>query len=96
MPALDAALSRRTYQLNLKNKTGPAQSDDNPQAYRERRRQRQDCHERVKRLVNEIKDRFEELDNWDMRGEVGMGGEVAGFLEGFLEEVLVRVEPADD
>jgi hypothetical protein len=27
---------------------------------------------------------------------VGMGGEVAGFLEGFLEEVLVRVEPADD
>lgn len=62
----------------------------------ERRRQRADCHERVKRLVGEIRERFEELDRWDERGEVGMGGEVAGFLEGFLEEVLVRVEPADD
>ena len=62
----------------------------------ERRRQRQECHERVKRLVEEISERFVELDRWDGVGEVGMGGEVAGFLEGFLEEVLVRVEPADD
>jgi serine/threonine-protein kinase 24/25/MST4 len=50
----------------------------------------------VVRLVNEIKGKFEELDRWDEKGEGGMGGEVAGFLEGFLEEVLVRVEPADD
>jgi serine/threonine-protein kinase 24/25/MST4 len=62
----------------------------------ERRKHRQECHERVKRLVEEISERFIELDRWDGVGEVGMGGEVAGFLEGFLEEVLVRVEPADD
>ena len=67
-----------------------------PQTYVDRRKHRQECHERVKRLVGEIADRFKELDDWDERGEVGMGGEVAGFLEGFLEEVLVRVEPADD
>lgn len=96
VPALEAALSRRSYHLSLRNKQESAQSLDDPQGFVERRRQRHDCHERVKRLVNEIRDRFEELDRWDERGEVGMGGEVAGFLEGFLEEVLVRVEPADD
>jgi serine/threonine-protein kinase 24/25/MST4 len=96
VPALDAALSRRTYHLNLRNKQESAQSLDDPQGFIERRRQRQECHEKVVRLVNEIKGKFSELDRWDEKGEVGMGGEVAGFLEGFLEEVLVRVEPADD
>ncbi|KAH7402140.1 kinase-like domain-containing protein [Phaeosphaeria sp. MPI-PUGE-AT-0046c] len=96
IPALDAALSRRAYQLNLKNKLESAQSLEDPQGFVERRRRRQECHDQVRRLVNEISDRFKELDRWDERGEVGMGGEVAGFLEGFLEEVLVRVEPADD
>lgn len=96
VPALEAALSRRTYHLNLKNKQESAHSLSDPQGFVERRRQRQECHDRVKQLVSEISDRFKELDSWDERGEVGMGGEVAGFLEGFLEEVLVRVEPADD
>jgi serine/threonine-protein kinase 24/25/MST4 len=96
IPALEAALSRRAYQLNLKNKLESAQSLNDPQGFMERRRRRQDCHDHVRRLVSEISERFKELDGWDERGEVGMGGEVAGFLEGFLEEVLVRVEPADD
>lgn len=96
MPALDAALSRRTYHLNLKNKQDSAQSLDDPQGFIERRRHRQECHDKVVKLANEIKAKFSELDRWDEQGEVGMGGEVAGFLEGFLEEVLVRVEPADD
>ncbi|KAH5511056.1 hypothetical protein HBI31_030350 [Parastagonospora nodorum] len=96
IPALEAALSRRAYQLNLKNKLESAQSLDDPQGFVERRKRRQDCHDHVRQLVKEISERFKELDDWDERGEVGMGGEVAGFLEGFLEEVLVRVEPADD
>ncbi|EDU45477.1 serine/threonine-protein kinase 4 [Pyrenophora tritici-repentis Pt-1C-BFP] len=96
VPALEAALSRRIYHLNLKNKQESAHSLDDPQGFIERRRQRQECHDKVTRLVNEIRGKFEELDRWDEKGEVGMGGEVAGFLEGFLEEVLVRVEPADD
>ncbi|KAF2832231.1 Pkinase-domain-containing protein [Ophiobolus disseminans] len=96
IPALEAALSRRAYQLNLKNKQESALSLGDPQGFMERRRRRHDCHERVRTLVSEISERFKELDRWDEQGEVGMGGEVAGFLEGFLEEVLVRVEPADD
>ncbi|KAF1920236.1 kinase-like domain-containing protein [Ampelomyces quisqualis] len=96
IPALEAALSRRAYQLNLKNKVESAQSLNDAQGFMERRRRRQDCHDHVRKLVSEISERFKELDRWDEHGEVGMGGEVAGFLEGFLEEVLVRVEPADD
>ena len=96
IPALEAALSRRAYHLSVRNKQESARSLDDAQGFIERRRQRQECHEKVTRLVNEIKGKFEELDHWDEKGEVGMGGEVAGFLEGFLEEVLVRVEPADD
>jgi serine/threonine-protein kinase 24/25/MST4 len=96
IPALEAALSRRAYQLNVKNKMESAQSLDDAQGFVERRKRRQECHDHVRRLVSEISERFKELDLYDERGEVGMGGEVAGFLEGFLEEVLVRVEPADD
>jgi len=50
----------------------------------------------VKRIVGELGRLFEELDHWDGRSEVGMGGEVGGFLEGWLEEVLVRVEAEDE
>lgn len=96
LPALEAALSRRAYHLNLKNKQEASTSLRDPHAYVERKKQRQECHEHVKRLVSELEQRFKELDEWDESGDVGMGGEVAGFLEGFLEEVLVRVEPADD
>ncbi|KAF2185014.1 Pkinase-domain-containing protein [Zopfia rhizophila CBS 207.26] len=98
VPALEAALARRTYQLNLKNKEESAQAMKDhyrDQGWIERRRMRQECHEQVKRLVGELVERFVELDRWDERGEVGMGGEVNGFLEGYLEEVLVRVEPED-
>ncbi|KAF1963949.1 Pkinase-domain-containing protein [Bimuria novae-zelandiae CBS 107.79] len=96
LPALEAALSRRSYHLSLKNKTEAAQSPRDLHAFVEAKKKRQECHENVKRLVGELKRGFKDLDEWDERGDVGMGGEVAGFLEGFLEEVLVRVEPADD
>lgn len=96
VPALEAALNRRAYHVNLRNKQESAHALRDPQGFMERRKLRQECHENVRRLVGELVERFGELDRWDERGEVGMGGEVAGFLEGFLEEVLVRVEPADD
>ncbi|KAF2474494.1 Pkinase-domain-containing protein [Lindgomyces ingoldianus] len=95
VPALEAAVARRTYNFNLKNREENQKALRDPQ-YFDRRKSRQECHDHVKRLVAELVGRFKELDQWDMKGEVGMGGEVAGFLEGFLEEVLVRVEPADD
>lgn len=96
LPALEAALSRRSYHLSLRNKQEAAASPRDLHAFVEAKKKRLECHENVKRLVGELRRGFKELDEWDERGGVGMGGEVAGFLEGFLEEVLVRVEPADD
>jgi serine/threonine-protein kinase 24/25/MST4 len=37
-----------------------------------------------------------EIDHWDKQEPVGMGKDVDVFLEGLLEEILVRVEPAED
>lgn len=96
LPALEAALSRRSYHVSLRNKQEAAASPRDLHAFVEAKKRRAECHENVKRLVGELRRGFKELDEWDERGGVGMGGEVEGFLEGFLEEVLVRVEPADD
>jgi len=38
---------------------------------------------------------FREIDHWDSVAPVGMGDGVEGMLEGFLEEVLCRVEAED-
>ena len=71
-------------------------SKDHTLTYEFNKRERQEAHDNVKRLVVQLIENFEQLDAWDEKEQVGMGGDVAGFLEGFLEEVLVRVEPADD
>ena len=39
---------------------------------------------------------FSEIEKWDDEAPVGMGGGVNAFLEGFLEEVLVRVEAEEE
>ena len=39
---------------------------------------------------------FRDIERWDEEAPVSMGGEISAFLEGFLEEVLVRIEPEGD
>ena len=53
-------------------------------------------HDRIRKLVVKAVGVFSEIQKWDQETPVGMGGEVNDFLEGFLEEILVRVEAADD
>lgn len=55
-------------------------------------RQLQEAHENIRRLVGRVIRIVGEIDDLDGRYSVGMGEGVEGFLEGFLEEVLVRVE----
>jgi serine/threonine-protein kinase 24/25/MST4 len=50
----------------------------------------------VKKLVLKAAGIFNEIERWDQQAPVGMGGEIGSFLEGFLEELLVRIEPVDD
>ena len=53
-------------------------------------------HERVRKLVIKAAGIFSEIQQIDEEAPIGMGGGVTDFLEGWLEEILVRVEPADE
>ena len=57
---------------------------------------RQYAHEKIKKLVMKAAGVFAEIEKWDNEAPVGMGEDVNAFLEGFLEEVLVRVESEDE
>ena len=93
VPALEAALHRRTYTLNAALRNTKSVNGVSAQEIAQRR---QYAHEKLKRLVVKAAGVFGEIEKWDNQAPVGMGGEVNAFLEGFLEEVLVRVEAEDE
>ena len=88
LPALQAAVSRRQYQLSLLHQKNPNQS-------LEQRQRQMEAQDSIKKLANKAARLFTDMDQWDSWAPVGMGEEVGSFIEGFLEEVLVRVEPED-
>jgi serine/threonine-protein kinase 24/25/MST4 len=92
IPALEAAMHRRTYML----KELARSSKLSPSAAAEIQQQRVQSHEKVRRLVAKTAGIFHEIQKCDEECPVGMGGGVMEFLEGFLEEILVRVEAAED
>ena len=92
VPALEAALRRRTYCLNTALRSAKSQnriSEQENQRY-------QHAHEKLRKLVLKAAGVFGEIERWDNEAPVGMGGDVTAFLEGFLEEMLVRVEAEDE
>ena len=132
IPALEAALHRRTRRLNALQRAAaatpsspppPSPSSSNGAASPEKSsigitsnmkspsntsttsnnhhhhlifRQQAQAHEHIRKLVGKVAKTFTELDEWDARAPVGMGSDVPAFLEGFLEEILVRVEAEDE
>ena len=106
LPALQASTNRRTFSLNeslqrhaemaLNGKASASQL----KAFGEADRRRKRAHERMGKHVAKLVGVLSEIDKLDREiteeGEVGMGGGVSSFLEGFLEEILVRVEPEDE
>lgn len=93
VPALEAALQRRTYSITLVTRDAKALTTV---AAQELAQKRQYAHDKLKRLVIKAAGVFSEIEKWDNEAPVGMGGDVNAFLEGFLEEMLVRVEAEDD
>jgi serine/threonine-protein kinase 24/25/MST4 len=86
-PALEEALKRRQYRLQQAfRNTGATPKQQRAQA----------AHEKLRKLVYKLAHVCKEIDHWDKQEPVGMGKDVDVFLEGLLEEILVRVEPADD
>ncbi|KAK6340798.1 putative protein serine/threonine kinase [Orbilia brochopaga] len=95
LPALESALQRRTLNLQnqIKRSSASAQSSPALKAAAEKViQQRQQAHERVRKLAIKVAGLFKEIEEWDAAAPVVMGGEVTSFLEGFLEEILVRVD----
>ncbi|OAP62344.1 hypothetical protein AYL99_04547 [Fonsecaea erecta] len=92
IPALEAAMHRRTYMLKELARASKLDSS----AATELHQQRVQTHERVRKLAAKVAGVFHEIQKCDEEFPVGMGGGVTEFLEGFLEEILVRVEAADE
>lgn len=89
-PALDEALKRRQYCLNL------AARNSGSSAPTPKQQRAQAAHEKLKKLTWKLAQICKEIDHFDKLEPVGMGKDVDCFLEGLLEEILVRVEPVDD
>lgn len=87
-PALEEALKRRQIRVQQLCNPGQPQSPEQQRA--------EIAHERVRKLVFKLAHVCKEIDHYDKAEPVGMGRDVGSFLEGLLEEILVRVEPLDE
>ena len=106
VPAIQASLNRRTFSLNdsIQRQMDSARTKAYTLAQHkvmdETNRRRKHAHEKMGKHVTKLAGVLAEIDKLDKEviagGEVGMGGGVSSFLEGFLEEILVRVDPEDE
>jgi len=92
LPALEAALQRRSYAVNAAARKARSSPTHTAQ---ENVTRSQQAHDRIRKLVIKVAGVFSELEKLDGQFPVGMGGGVESFLEGWLEEMLVRVEAED-
>ena len=108
LPALEAALHRRSYQLSLEQKkynasqatsrssaTTTTTTGANGLNAEQNMQLKRQTHDQIRKCMSKISRLFKEVDHWDGVSPVGMGEGVEGLLEGFLEEVLCRVEAED-
>lgn len=89
-PALEEALKRRQIRLQSVCRTAPSAAPT------PRQQRAEAAHERIRHLVYKLAHVCKEIDHYDKAEPVGMGRDVGMFLEGLLEEILVRVEPFDE
>jgi serine/threonine-protein kinase 24/25/MST4 len=87
-PSLEEALKRRQIHVQQLCKPNIVQTHHQQRV--------EQTHERIRKLVFSLAHICKEIDYWDKQEPVGMGKEVNNFLEGLLEEILVRIEPLDE
>ena len=97
-PALEEALKRRQIHLQqqLYYRPEPGMPAGAPPPVTPKQQRAEAAHEKVRKLVYKLAHVCKEIDHFDKSEPVGMGREVGTFLEGLLEEILVRVEPLDE
>ncbi|KAJ4407852.1 Serine/threonine-protein kinase PAK 6 [Neurospora sp. IMI 360204] len=91
-PALEEALKRRQIMLQQTYRPEPGYAPAPPTPKQQRT---EAANEKIRKLVYKLAHVCKEIDHYDKAEPVGMGKDVGGFLEGLLEEILVRVEPLD-
>lgn len=91
-PALEEALKRRQFRLQqlYRSESGA------PLPITPRQQRAEAAQDKIRRLVYQLAHVCKDIDQLDKAEPVGMGKEVGTFLEGLLEEILVRVEPLDE
>ncbi|KAK3362363.1 kinase-like domain-containing protein [Lasiosphaeria hispida] len=92
-PALEEALKRRQIRLQQVYRPEPGFPAAPPTPSQQRA---EAAHEKIRKLVYKLAHVCKEIDHYDKAEPVGMGKDVGAFLEGLLEEILVRVEPLDE
>lgn len=92
-PALEEALKRRQIRLQQLYRPEPGFPVSTPSLKQQRA---EAAHEKIKKLAYTLAHVFKEIDHYDKMDPVGMGRDVGVFLEGLLEEILVRVEPDEE
>ncbi|KAK0632729.1 kinase-like domain-containing protein [Immersiella caudata] len=92
-PALEEALKRRQIHLQQLYRPEPGFPVAPPTPKQQRA---EAAHEKIRKLVYKLAHVCKEIDHYDKAEPVGMGKDVGAFLEGLLEEILVRVEPLDE
>lgn len=93
-PALEESLKRR--QIHLQQLYPGRPNSGNSGAPTPKQQRAEASHEKIRKLVYKLAHVCKEIDHFDKTEPVGMGKDVSTFLEGLLEEILVRVEPLDD
>ncbi|KKY37659.1 putative ste ste20 ysk protein kinase [Diaporthe ampelina] len=93
-PALEESLKRRQIHLQQLYPGRPTSANSGAPTPKQQRAEA--SHEKIRKLVYKLAHVCKEIDHFDKAEPVGMGKDVSTFLEGLLEEILVRVEPLDD
>lgn len=94
-PALEEALKRRQIHLQQTYPgQNPAQITSKQISPKQRRAEA--AHEKLRKLVYQLAHVCKEIDHYDKLEPVGVGSDAGRFLEGLLEEILVRIEPLDE
>ncbi|QIX00249.1 hypothetical protein AMS68_005766 [Peltaster fructicola] len=97
IPALEAALHRRSYQLSVQQKVviaGQHSPEEQLRLEAEFKSKKQQ-HDLIRKYMAKVCKLFRDIDHLDTASPVGVGDGVDSVLEGFLEEILCRVEAED-
>lgn len=112
IPALEAALHRRSYHLALYQKeqqkaapnaasaadaAGPSarRTSSGAASLSPELQSKRAAHDHIRKCMGKLVRLLHEIDQTDENSPVSMGDGVGGLLEGFLEEMLCRVEAED-